>query len=85
MFIHIRLSQERGFLSSLLQPLAHDSAIIYCGNEANHVDQARHAMQTPESLVKGHHFLGVRSGVVAPLSITGFCRCLSITAHEKDC
>ena len=57
---------------SLLNSLAQRNSIVDSSNKSNQVDQARHAVHTTESLVQGHHLLGVGSRVIALLSITSF-------------
>lgn len=62
----------------LLEPLAQNSTIPNSSNQTNKVNQARHAMHAPKLLVQCNHLLGVRRGVIAPLSIPGFCSQVSL-------
>jgi hypothetical protein len=56
----------------LLQTLAQHSTVPDGSDEADHVYQAGHAMHTAKALVQSDHLLGVRSRVVALLSIASF-------------
>lgn len=56
----------------LLQTLAQHSTVPDGGNQADHINQAGHAVYSTEALVQSDHLLGVGSRVVALLSVTGF-------------
>lgn len=54
---------------SSLQLLANNRAVVDGSSKGDHVQQARHTMQTAKLLVQGHHLLGLWRSIIALFSI----------------